>query len=116
MSIIDMNTKFLQLTKIFNTADFMKGQLLPFSEDTYTVEEHIYTCLLEPSEYDGIAQSLTQLQVLFLFHGKLSNKLLTKDNLPGGKLVGMDHTVVDKFKFTPKKQTVLLRVFGRLDY
>lgn len=113
-----MNTKYLQLTKFFidaseNTEDFMKGKLLPFGDDTYIVEDHIYTCLMEPSEYDGVVQ--TYLQVLFLSLGKLSNKLF-KDHFPGGKLVGMDPTVVAKFKCTPKTSCFAESVFGQLDH
>ncbi|CAG2192717.1 unnamed protein product [Mytilus edulis] len=118
VSIIDMNTKYLQLTNFFidaseNTEDFMKGKLLPFGDDTYIVEDHNYTCLMEPSEYDGVVQ--TYLQVLFLSLGKLSNKLF-KDHLPGGKLVGMDPTVVAKFKCTPKTSCFAESVFSQLDH
>lgn len=91
----------------------MKGKLLPFGDDTYIVEDHIYRCLMEPSEYDGVVQ--TYLQVLFLSLGKLSNKLF-KDHLPGGKLVGMDPTVVAKFKCTPKTSCFAESVFGQLDH
>lgn len=113
-----MNTIYLQLTIFFNdasenTEDFMKGQLQPFGEDTYIVEDHIYKCLLEPSEYDGIVQ--TYLQVLFLSLGKLSTKVF-KEHLPGGKLVGMDPKIIDKFKFIPKTTRFTESVFSQLNH
>ena len=118
VSIMDMNEKYLQLVTFFddasrNVSSFMRGELLPFGDDTPVEKDSIYDVLITMHDFDGTVE--LYLQVLLPALCQLGRKLF-KEHLPGGNLHNLSPDIKEKVKAAPKTSCFAESVFGQLDH
>ena len=116
ISIINMNAKYLELVLFLddsskNIQSFMRGELLPFGQDTYVDKGSIFDALRQSDRYDTVDMML---QVLLPALCKLSRRLF-QDHLPGGKLHHLSEEIKQKVRAAPKTSCYAESVFGQLD-
>ena len=113
VSIVDMNTKYLQLVTFLedlakNVDNFMSGQMFLFED--HVKKDREYNVLLVARTYDNVVQ--TYLEVILPALCQLSRRLF-QEHLPGGK-----HTAItpdSAEERVPKSSGFAESVFGQLD-
>ena len=116
-----MNTKYKPLldfcSKVNDNMDnFMKGQYLPFGDDTHATQDPVYDSLMEAHEFDAATE--LYLRVIFPALAVLCTRLF-KDHLQGGihgSLDVNDPTLRQKYKSVPKSRKYAESIFGLLDH
>jgi len=94
----------------------MKGQYLPFGDDTHITRDPIYDSLMETHEFDAATE--LYLRVIDPALAVLCTRLF-KDHLQGsihGSLDVNDPTLRQKYKSVPKSSKYAESIFGLLDH
>ena len=116
VSIVDMNTKYLQLVTFLedsakNVDNFMTGQMFLFEDRVKKDRE--YNVLLVARTYDKAVQ--TYLEVILPALCQLSRRLF-QEHLPGGKHTAITQDSAEELKGVPKTSGFAESVIGQLDH
>ena len=111
-----MNSRFQTLLSSLDNwstdaSDVLSGEAVVF-DDFPPTEDHIYTSLIVPGEYDATAQEIVQ--VLCTAFSTLLQRLV-EDHLPGGEYYSPSDDLKDETKSVPKTNTVSECDFAKLD-